>query len=373
MADSMLKYIVGSTMLKYEILDDLFKDIVIEPDEVVIHLDMWHIFKRFFRNYNSSFFTTVPEQILVQDVVVGCINVIAHYRKYVAAKLHKDNVVLIYFNPGKSIYHTSFNKQYKADIVNMLYDKQHKDYIIINRVISKAVAMLMDIVTRIEKVYWIHNYGIDTPTAVCYVINTPAYKDDFHIIVSRDTQYAELVDDNVVQFCQRKKHSKIITKYNFTENVFDKPINKGVITHLNPKSMKFYFALNGCSDVGIKQNPIGQGPTVISRLNELYKENIINDDSSIQTVLNELHKKYKNYRDDIDSKYDRIVVRYKMYDLWLSARSISKTSVSHMFHTHFDLYDQESLEQLNQILADIDTSDIIHLEDLNMVKGVRWG
>lgn len=372
MNESMIKYLVGSTMIKYEQLDELFKDIQIANDQVVIHLDAWHIFKRFFRDDITHFFTTVPEEILVQEIVVGFINIIAHYRKYVAAKLHKDNVILVYFNPGKSIYHTAFNREYKAKMVSMIYDKNHKDYIIINSVLSKSVNMLMDFITRIEGVYWIHNYGIDTPTAVCYTINTPAYKDSFHIVISRDEQYAELISDNFIQFCQRRKYSKLITKNNFTENVFAKPVNKGVITHLTPKSMKFYFALNGCSDVGIKQNPIGRGPTVISRLNELYRENLINDNSSIQTVINELEKKYKNYKDNLENNYDRIVTRYKMYDLWLSARSISKTSISHMFHSHFDLYDQGSLEKLNQLLADINIGDIIHLNDLNMNKAVIW-
>ena len=125
MNESMIKYLVGSTMIKYEQLDELFKDIQIANDQVVIHLDAWHIFKRFFRDDITHFFTTVPEEILVQEIVVGFINIIAHYRKYVAANLHKDNVILVYFNPGKSIYHTAFNRDYKAKMVNMIYNKNH--------------------------------------------------------------------------------------------------------------------------------------------------------------------------------------------------------------------------------------------------------
>ena len=374
MNGSLVKYLIGSTMVKYETMDEMFKNVNIKPDQVVFHLDAWHIFKRFFRNKSASFFTTVPEDVLVKEITIGFINIIGHYRKYIAAKLKKDNVFLIYFNPGRSIYHVQYDTNYKADIVALLYDKHHKDYAVVNAVLLKSLKMLMDLVTRIEGVYWLYNYGIDTPTAMCYTINTPAYRDSFHILFSREEQLGELVDDNCIQFIQRRKkdNSFLVCKSNFAENILYNSKNKGVMKHLSPKSLRFYFALNGCSDIGEKRIIVGTSPGVLNTLDKLYKEEKINDLSSIQTVMTEVSNLSKPYAKKIEANYDHIITRYKLYDLWLAARSISKTAVGHMFHAHFDLYDQETLEKLNEYLIAIDErNDIISLENLNMTKAVK--
>ena len=78
MKGSMLKYLLGKTMIKYETLDTLFTNVYIKPDQVVFHIDAWHVFKRFFRKKEASFFTTVPEDVLVREVVVGFINIIGY-------------------------------------------------------------------------------------------------------------------------------------------------------------------------------------------------------------------------------------------------------------------------------------------------------
>ena len=374
MKGSMLKYLLGKTMIKYETLDTLFTNVYIKPDQVVFHIDAWHVFKRFFRKKEASFFTTVPEDVLVREVVIGFINIIGHYRKYIAAKLKKDNIILIYFNPARSIYHIQYDKDYKADVVSKLVNKYHKDYIIVNSVLSKALKLLMDLVTRIEGVYWLYNYGIDTPSAICYTMNTPAYKKSFHILFSREEQLAELLSENCVQLLQKKKDThQLLTEKNCTENISVNHEKEVVTEHLTPKSLRFYFAMNGCSDTGENKIILGHPYNIITKLDGLYANGIINDDSSIQTVLAEMSKIDYGIKRRIKKRFDFIVDRYKMYDLWLAARSISKTAVGHMFHAHFDLYDQEALEQLNEYLIAIDeTNDIISLDNLNMTKAVKW-
>lgn len=377
MPGSVLRYTLGKTMIKYEALDELFNGVRIEPDQVVVHIDAWHVFNRFFRQQELVFFTSAPEDVLVKDIVIGFINIIGHYRKYIAAKLHKDNVFLIYFNPGRSAYHMQYDKDYKANIVSKIFNTSHKDYIIVNDVLVKAMKMLMDMVTRIEKVYWIHNFGIDTPSAICYTMNTPAYRDSFHILFSREEQLAELISKNCIQLLQRKSGThELLTTNNFTENILHKYTKKGVTKHLTPKSLKFYFALNGCSDTGENRLTFGFPYSTMTRLDTLYESEVINDDSSIQNVIEELcilEKPYSAFAKKLKKNEEYVINRYKMYDLWLAARSISKTAVGHMFHTHFDLYDQEALEKLNEYLIAIDeTNDIIILENLNMTKAMKW-
>ena len=63
MPGSMLRYTLGKTMIKYEALDELFNSVCIEPDQVVVHIDAWHVFNRFFRPQELVFFTSAPECI----------------------------------------------------------------------------------------------------------------------------------------------------------------------------------------------------------------------------------------------------------------------------------------------------------------------
>lgn len=374
MNDSLVKYLIGVNMIKYEHLDKLFKDIHIQEDEVVLHLDIWHVFRRFFRDQNAHFFTTVPEDILVREIVVGFMNVIGHYRKYISAKLHKDNVILVYFNPGKSVYHTKLYPDYKSKMIELLYDKHHKDYSVINTILGKSVQLIMDFVTRVEGVYWIYNYGVDTPTAMHYTMNTPKYKNDFHILFSREEVLTQLVSDHCIQFYQKRGDgSYLVTKNNFIKNGIGKSKGKWVESNLTPKMSRFIFALNGVSDIEGKRISVTTNPTLVDRLTKLYKDDKIYEDSSIQTVVKELKSLDKKLVPRIEEHYDFIVTRYQLYDLWISAKAISKTSIQHMFHAHFDLYDQDELEKLNTLLLDInDKTEIISLDNLNMRNAVKW-
>lgn len=375
--DSIVKYLIGTNQIKYVVLDELFKPIkkTIKQDRVVWHFDIWNVLHRFYEDRNSHLFTSIEEEIVVRNIVVGILNMIGHYRKYTSVKLQKESVFLLYFNFVPPEYHKRIDPEYKRKNIFSKFDENHKDYNIINRLVLKSLKMLQNLVMYVENVYWIYNIGIDTPTAIGYAIHTKVYRNDFHIMFMRDELTIQLLTDNVIQLYQKKNDaSYIITKDNFYEKMFKKPFNKADMEGVTPNSVRFLFAVNGCSDAGYKEIRLGTDPSVFKKLAEAYQEKSIDDNSSMQTVLDVLSKN-KGYKKIIEAEgnTELFIQRFKFYNIRLSARSISETLVKHMYHAHFDLYDQEALEALNELLVALDeNNDIVKLEDLSMAEGMKW-
>ena len=74
-SSSTIKYMIGPSMIKYQVLDDLFKNIRINEHVVVFHVDAWSILYRMYRTKYLETIHSVPTEVLVKDLVVSFINV----------------------------------------------------------------------------------------------------------------------------------------------------------------------------------------------------------------------------------------------------------------------------------------------------------
>ena len=92
---TLIKPIVGQSMVKFKILDDLFKDVVIRQDTVVFYIDVYAIVCRC---YNPNMVEKInhmnPKMVLI-DFVVSIMNCLGHYRFFTVKNLGKKSKIVL--------------------------------------------------------------------------------------------------------------------------------------------------------------------------------------------------------------------------------------------------------------------------------------
>lgn len=124
---SIIRYLIGASRVKFSVLDEIFKEIKISKNHVTMYVDAHAILYRLYRNNVISELQNLPTEIVVRDIVISFVNVLAHYRRYIATRLHKSNDIIVVFNRELPKY----QKKYYSDYQHKLYEQynpDHKDY-----------------------------------------------------------------------------------------------------------------------------------------------------------------------------------------------------------------------------------------------------
>ena len=135
-----LPYFTGSACIRFERLDELFKEVEVS-DHVVYHIDAESILFRLYRKRTLGMLSHSEREYLVVDLVIGFMNVLAHYRLYTASRLQAKSTILIYWNYILPEYQKSYYKNYRKNYYEK-YDFDHSDYSMINMVIFFAMKMI---------------------------------------------------------------------------------------------------------------------------------------------------------------------------------------------------------------------------------------
>lgn len=387
---SMATYLIGSTAIRYEYLDQILPPIVDkiqENEKIIFHVDLEGIIYGLYRKSSISALLAMEFDYLVKDITVGVINVLAHYRKYFATRLGMDNEILVYWNYELPGYQGTYCREYR-DKAYGKYNPQNPNYGVVYQATRKAVKMIANLLQFVEGIYWIDNGKYDTYSTIAYTMTTKRYSKYYHLIFSRTMILGQLVGKRVAQLVHKRQletteqggkfytsgASYLITKKNVYEKVFYNGKEKAPDVDLPLNYIPIIWTLSKYSDMGIPRLIYTKQPDCIRHLEELYHAGVISEDSTIPNIIDELAKARPKYVSE--NSADRIKQqagdRYKILNLKLAAKGIVQPQVMSMYRGVIDLYDQNALERLNeQLTAEDPRADIINLSALNMSYGKK--
>lgn len=367
-SNSMIKYLIGASRVKYAVLDDIFKPYHIHQKHLVLYIDAHSILYRLYRNDRLGMIYSIPTEVAVKDLVVSFLNVIGHYRRFIATHLEIPHEIIITFNTTCSSYHVTSFSDYRKDEYER-YQKKHKDYGGLNQVVFKAMEFVQSIVPYFEGIYFVDNKEVDDFVTMKYFMDLydDKYKNDvFHLIFSKSAIPNQLIHERCYQLVGKRDKTYLISHMNTYENGIMKD-KKTVISGLGPEMLPFIWMLGGCTDACMKRSKYSGGIVASAKqLAELVEKKIITPNMSIQSFLKEFGKQIdKGIEFRANPSY--LTNRYKALNIPLAASAITSHQKINMQKNLVDLYDQTSLEQINEQLANINSDgELIDITNLNM-------
>lgn len=378
--------VIGSTSIRYEYLNDIMAPIIDKIrkcEKVIFHVDLEGILYGLYRKKDLPAIMEIEYDTLIKNIVVGVINMLAHYRKYFASYIGVDNEIFVYWNYKLPGYQSTYCPEYRSSTYEK-YDKKNIDFGVMYQATRKAAEMISNLLQYVEGMYWVDNAKYDTYTSIAYTMTTKKYSKYYQLIFSRTMILGQLVGKRVSQLVHSRqldvdengvmqytsKGSYLITSDNVYKKVFFTSKQKPWDIQLPTYYVPVVWTLSKYSDMGIDKLIYGKVPDTIQRLEKLYITGAIKEETNIRSVIEALiEAKPKFFPKDEDSReliIQKAVDRYKVLNLKLAAKGVSKSQVLSMYRGVIDLYDQNALEKLNdQLTAENPGENIIDIDALN--------
>ena len=384
--------VIGTTAIRYEYLEDIMEpviDKIRKNEKIIFHVDLEGILYGLYRKKDLPAIMESDYDTLVKDIVVGVINVLAHYRKYFASYIGVDNEVFVYWNYKLPGYQGAYYPDYRSSTYEK-YSKKNIDFGVVYQATRQAAEMISNLLQYVEGMYWVDNAKYDTYTAIAYTMGTKKYSKYYHLIFSRTMILSQLVGKRVAQLVHGRqrdvdengvaqytsKGSYLITTANVYKKAFFTSKQKPWDIQLPTYYVPIVWTLSKYSDMGVNKLVFGKVPDTIHHLEILYLGKKIGDESNIRTVVEALiedaPKFFPKDKDEQEVVIQKAIDRYKVLNLKLAAKGISKAQVLSMYRGVVDLYDQNALEKLNsQLTAEDARSTILDIAALNQSYAVR--
>lgn len=368
---SMIRYIIGSSRIKFEVLDQLYAPISYKPYRMaVMYIDAHSIFYRLYRQSDMTAIYVDNKEELVRDLVVGFMNVIGHYRRYMATRMKMDNDIYVVFNRQPAKYNISFCPEFCSKLVDR-YSLDNDKHRFVNEALDTAWSFILGLSPYFEGVYCIDNSGIDDFA----LINRFGFADDiFYTIFSRNMYGTQLVKDNVVQLYNQRDKSRLITKETCYKNGILYERKQQAHYLLTPDMLPLLWCLGGCSDVNIKRVRYVAGITdMVKCASTAASLGDLVPGTSIQSFLDMIGSYIKS--GSLRIKVDRSFLenRFKALSAPLASTAITSNQIARITSQCYDLFAETELEQLNDLLS-VGSFDpeLLEIENLNMSHAMRY-
>lgn len=364
--NSMIKYLVGASRIKFSVLDEIFKEIHINQDMIVMYVDAHSILYRLYRLKSLDSIYSLPAEVAVKDLVVSFINVLGHYRRYFATHLGKTNDIIVTFNRKLPNYQGSIDPDYQHKLYE-IYEPDHKDYSALTEIVDTAIQFIKSIVPYFEGIYFLENEGIDDYAAMYYMMTSEKYNGVYNLIFSRNILPTQLIGNTCSQLYNKRDSSYLITNNTVYQNGILKDRKTVASENLTSDLLPFIWTLSGCSDIGLKKSKyVGSTTGIVKLFNKLVDQHIIKPGMSIQSFLKEISD-YVNNGAEFRMSMNKMMDRYRLVNISLATSAISKSQAINLWKNVFDLYDQEGLELINDKLAEINgDAELLEITNLNM-------
>lgn len=364
---SMVRYLIGRARIKYSVLDQLFRGVYIQQPGVVMFVDASSILYRLYRNRDLDMIYSVDPSIIIKDLVISFLNTLAHYRRYMMTRLNKTNDIIVFFNRIPPDYQTMIYPDYRKSWYK-LFDPKHPDFGPLTAIVEEAFNFIQGLVPYFEGIYVIDNIGVDDFTAMYHMMNSPKYKDWYHLIFSRNMLTTQMIGHSCSVLYNKRDDSYMITNGTVFKNGILKGRKTGASENLTPKMLPFIWTLGGCSDIDLKKSKYANGVAdAVKMLNPLADQRLLQDTMSIQGFLKELAKNVKENQVELKSIPDQLVNRYRILNLQFTSAALTDSQKINIWKSCVDLYDQFGLEEINDRLAMIGSSEeLLEITNLNM-------
>lgn len=367
---SLIRYLIGASRIKYEVLEQLYATIpTMQYRMGVMYVDAHSIFYRLFREKDLAASYSDTKVELVRDLVVGFFNVLGHYRRFMATRLQMDNDIYVFFNPEITKYHKKYYDGYGADKYKR-YDETHPDYGFHASAIRQAYAFIVSLAPYFEGIYCIDSIGVDEYALMARM----DFADDiFYTIYSRNMYCTQFIRKNVVQLYNRRDNSHIITESNcYSKGIlYEKKTEAS--EKLTPDMLPLLWTLGGCKDVNVEPSKVVSGISPMVRIaNKMVEAGDLTPGMSIQSFL-EVAPKYVKSKFSVQTERAELERRYKVLSAKVAAAAITPDQVAKVRSMCYDIFDENELEQLNELLAlgEVDP-ELLEIGNLNMSEAVRY-
>ncbi len=364
--NSMMRYLIGRSRIKFSVLDDLFRELYIPQSRVVVHLDASAVLYRIYRERDLSTLNAVDKNVIIRDLVVSFLNVVGHYRRYIMTRLQKTNDVLIYFNTKTPSYQTELFSDYRKSWYGKLHS-DNPDYTFLNSAVKEAFRFIKSLTPYFEGIYIIDGNGVDDYTAMYSMIASPGCADFYHIIFSQNMLATQMIGPAVSQLYNKRDDSYMITNGTAFKNGILKGRKTAATEMMKPKMLPFIWCLGGCSDIDMKKTRFAGGiADTVKMLNPLVDQRIVTEDMSIQSFVRAIGKLVDGCA-ELRVSSNKLEERHKVLDLSASAAAITDSQRVKLAENIIDLYDQSGLEEINDKLALMgDDTELLDITNLNM-------
>ena len=365
---SLVRFIIGAMNIKYDVLDELFQDIDVQDYRMgILLVDGHSIFARLYHDKKIAGFYAGTGVEMVRDLVVGFMNLLAHYRRYFATRLHLDNDIYVMFNRTKPIYNATYCSSFNEDRLDR-YDETDPTYGFTSKSLSLAWEFILGLSPYFEGIYCLDNTGIDDYALMARM----AFPDDVFVTVLSTSDYGtQLLRKNWVLLHPKRDNSYIITRKTCYKHGILRGLKYKASDKLTPEMLPLYWSIEGCKDVSVPSLKLISPKNLLEGMGKMAEEGNLTEETTIAGFLENLPPYVSLSTVQLKISKSRIEDRYKALSARLSGIAITSDQLGRISAQLYDIYNQTELENLNEILVQgrLDP-EILHLENLNMSAGV---
>lgn len=356
----MTKYLIGASRIKYEVLDELFKDIKINGDIINLYIDTDYVFYRLYRNNLLSDIFSVDEKIIITDIVIAFINTLGHYRRYFVTRHHHNCRIFTVFNTKIPTYQKHCNESYGIKYYEK-YSKTNKDYAALTDIIKKAYQFIQGIIIYFDGIYCIENHKIDNLTTIEHLKRYDRSNIEHHVIFTRNHIACQLLSGTCNMLYPKREHSFLVTAETCYKGILQD--RKTTAGNMTPSTIPYAISLGGYTERDIEAPYCNGLIAAVKKLKKLWEKDLLTDTTSLDAFLEIVRREYKiepSMIGDIKNVYNSI-------SLSNAAHALTSDQKSHIESWIYDLFDQEGLNKINELIVDLNPdADIIEFSNLNM-------
>ncbi|MDE6040624.1 MAG: hypothetical protein K2F99_03505 [Muribaculaceae bacterium] len=153
--NNFMRYVIGASRTKFVVLDELFKkqfpNGIPNYKMAVILVDAHSIMTPIYRP-NNEYSLDESSEDLATDVVINFMNVLGHYRRYLATRLHLDNDIFVSYNRIQPKFQKMCFPKYFENQAYRYSDDNYK-HKFANKITSRAWTFICELSKYFEGIY----------------------------------------------------------------------------------------------------------------------------------------------------------------------------------------------------------------------------
>lgn len=361
---SLVKYIVGASRIKYEVLDDILLghpglsgvDTGSQYSMAVMFVDGYSILYRLYSEGDLSSVYADSSAELIRDLVVGFMNVLGHYRRYMSTRLHLRNDIICTFNMSTCKFQESLIGDYDRQHLNKL-DVKNPKYGFINDALRKAWKFIVSLSMYFEGIYCLDTQGIDDVSAWVKLSNRSDA--NLHLILSRNPIAMQLLAEstgkipNWFQIYPKRDNSYCISKTDCIDKGYLREHKLVPNKQLGPLDLPYLWALGGCSYISMGATKFARGTGTAARIvNRLVETTGMPPYAySFPQFCTAIEPFIKKSAMELCANQSMLQKRFTATNVWLTSAAVTRDQVLNAKMHMIDVFDQNELEALNETLV----------------------
>lgn len=377
-----IQSVVGMNCFKFDVLDEAFKDIKIEQDEVTLFIDLYMLICHCYSEQFAKKIERADSTVVTTDFVVSIMNALGHYKFYVVKRLKKKCSIVLMHNTKLTKYQNKFDVDYRWDRIHKL-STNHPKFGYMNKLITTAYKMIQRVCIHIEDVHVLNlDPGLDSAGCVYFFRNhSDHFRNSYHIVCSRTLSAIQLIQPGKCSVLYPKSRMPyILTEDTYLRYGLGNRLGKIRNTKLPYQFIPFLCVIGGCEHVLPTLKTGGGLSGAIKIINEMYQKGLITKNISFPSFIEILeeymikrNKKKKKFDDEEDDQiyysnddFNRFIDRYRVFSAQLNVAAATKSQKTAIESNLVYIYNQDYLDSLVDLLSKINDPDrLIDFDKLN--------